>query len=169
LLSAQRGNPFQLGRAQVAGRGGAVMSAEKKGAAGLAPNGTSHEFSETIGERSVNNSGVVFFERGKAVLAVNGWRETAFDAEPPEILAYLTQRERTTFELRTAVLRYIAGIDLRSFEEIGAELGVGRAGVSRVYRDVLARIGARGIFNNAEKRWKLAEAAKRTLNSRKAA
>lgn len=147
------------------------MNPEKKGAAQAGSwSGSSHdEMSESIVERHVNNSGFVFFEHGKAVPTVNGWRETAFDAEPPEILAFMTERERTTFELRTAVLSYVAGIEPRSFEEIGAELGVGRAAVSRVYRDVLARIGARGIFDNAEKRWKLAAAAKRTLNSRKAA
>jgi hypothetical protein len=145
------------------------MNGPKKEAVSLAADGPSHELSETIDERAVNNSGVVLFEHGLAVPVVNGWRETAFDTEPPDILAHMTARERTTFELRTAVLRYVAGIESRSFEEIGAELGVGRAGVSRVYRDVLARIGARGIFDNAEKRWKLAEAAKRTLNSRKAA
>ena len=146
----------------------------KKGAVGLAPNGTSNdETPETIGERAVNNSGCVFFEGegqgAKIVPVVNGWRETAFDAEPSDILAHMTPRERTTYELRVAALRHIAGIETRTLEEIGIELGVGRAGVSRVFRDVLARLGCRRIFDNAEKRWRLAEAARRTCNSRKAA
>ena len=151
------------------------MSTAKKGAAGLAPNGTSHEDSETIGERAVNNSGLVFFEGGehgesaKVVPIVNGWRETAFDAEPADLLAHMTQRERTTYELRVAAIRYFAQIDNRTFEEVAEELGVTRAALSRVYRDVLGRLGLRSSFDNAEKRWKLAEAAKRTLNSRKAA
>jgi DNA-directed RNA polymerase specialized sigma subunit len=156
------------------------MNGTKKGAAGLAPSGTSHdEVSETINERAINNSRRPFFEGGdreegsgesaKIVPIVNGWRETAFDSEPADILAHMTPRERTTWELRVAALRYIAQIEPRSFHEIADELGVTIAAVSRVYRDVLARIGCRQIFDNAEKRWKLAEAAGRTLNSKRKA
>lgn len=155
---------------------------KEKRAASLTASGPSHETSDNVDSGSVNK--LAIFQRGvringrdiaprdeegNLVPLVDGWRETAFDVEPSEILAHLEPRERTTYELRVAALRYVAGIEHRSFREIGAELGVGRAAVSRVFREVLARIGARGIFDNAEKRWKLAEAAKRTLNSQRKA
>src|SRR5688572_15715868 len=100
------------------------MNGPKKGAVSLAANGPSHELSESREERAVNEAGVTFFEHGLIVPVVNGWRDTAFDAEPADILAHMTHRERTTFDLRVAALRYVAGIEPRSFEEIGAELGV---------------------------------------------
>ncbi len=155
------------------------MNAQRKGVFSLAAEDASHEASETIDERAINNSRRPFFEGGSrddgfgegatVVPIVNGWRETAFDGEPADILAHMTPRERTTWELRVAALRYVAQIEPRSFQEIADELGVTVAAVSRVYRDVLARIGCRQIFDNALKRAKLAEAASRTLNSKRKA
>jgi hypothetical protein len=167
-LRVVTGNRVRSVNARVA-RKGIVMNGPKKRAVGLAANGPSHELSESREERAVNEAGVIFFEAGAVVPVVNGWKETAFDAELPEIVAFMTPRERTTYEMRMAAVRYVAGIEPRSLAEIGADLGVGRAAVSRVVRDVLARLGCRQVVDNAEKRWKLAEAARRTLNSRKAA
>lgn len=97
---------------------------------------------------------------GERFSAVDGNAATEFD-DPEEALCYLAPRERGTWDLRMTVVRYLAGIEPRSYAEIASEFGVTRAAVSRVYKDVIARLGCRQIFANAEKRRRLAEAAKR--------
>lgn len=149
----------------------------KKGAAGLASDGASlnHEIRDLTPARAVNevDSGAIGWDGADhhrhAVPTVDGIRATEFDAEPDELMAHMTPRERCTYELRVAAVRYLAGIEPRSFQEIADDLGVTRAAVSRVYRDVLARVGCRKIFDDAIHRWRIAEATKQTAAERRAA
>ncbi len=129
--------------------------------------GPIHKNPETVDRRPVNDCGVVFCENGKPVPVVDGWAETEFDFEPGDVLGYMTTKERVTFELREAAVRIVAGIEHRTFEEIANELGVTRAALSRVYRDVLGRIGSLRVYDNAEKRLKLSEATRRHWQKRK--
>src|SRR5688572_22587551 len=103
-----------------------LPSRKEKGAARMAPDDPKHETYDTIAS-AVNEPGGPYFEGGRIVPIVDGIRDTAFDAEPPDVLSHLTPSERVSFELRIYAVRYVAGIEPRSFAEVAAELGVTRA------------------------------------------
>lgn len=68
--------------------------------------------------------------------------ETHFD-EHADLLAALTPKQRLTYQVRETALRYLLGYENRPFSELAKELGVTRAALSKIHRDLLFRLGFR--------------------------
>lgn len=92
-----------------------------------------------------------FDDRGRPV-AVSMPADADEGFELADVSARMTPAERLTNELRLAAVRTFLRIEPRSFEQIGRELGVTKAAVSRQYRALLERLGAGRDFDRALRR-----------------
>lgn len=102
------------------------------------------------------------------VPVVDGWAATEFDEpEPSELEEFLSASETLTLETQRAVMRVYLGMDKRSLRTVAADLKVTPAAVSKQWRILLKKTGSARLYSHAEKRAKLAAAARRTCNSRK--
>lgn len=152
-------------------KGNASSRKKKAGPSGKG-NRPAHErkdYRNRTGVKSLISSG---FDGNQAVPVVDGVAATEFDrefdAEPKEIFKFATPTARRRHEMRIFCLRHVADIEPRTFTEFAAEIGVTRAAVSAVYRDLLARIGSLRYFLGAHRRWAIAEKTKATWAKRRA-
>lgn len=109
---------------------------------------------------AVNGSAATHFENGRPVPIVDGIKATEFD-EPDVVESFMTPRDRISWEVRRAALRIYLGFDGRKMRDVGRELGVGKAAISRVYQDLVKRLGGGLVFKRAETRARLSQATTR--------
>lgn len=100
----------------------------------------------------VNGSpaGRMFDDSGRPTIAVS----PAFDLdlEPQEVEDAMTDEEVLHYAMRLAAVRTFLKVETRSFAEIAKELGVTRASISRIYRQILKSVGALRVYQRAERR-----------------
>lgn len=81
-----------------------------------------------------------------------GWRE------PDELSDGLTDRQRRANAVRLAAVRLVLGVEDRTETAVAEELGVSRAAVSKIVRDILTRLGFRQLNADAEHRARVSAA-----------